>query len=159
MKACDPNADLAQDPGNAGIEIAVTRDGILIGEDFRPLEKEVRITVRTDWMEFYQIIPEGQWTGAAHSAAPSPSARQGKPRLRSRAVLSTRIPCCRIGPSLRDLLGIGHLRRPAGGNGIDLVYCEVHRLRAMKCEIRCPPTLLPNDRYAAENVSSVAADG
>ncbi len=54
-----PNdVDLAQDPGNAGIEIVVTRDAILIGEDFFPLEKDVRITVRADWMEFYQVIPK-----------------------------------------------------------------------------------------------------
>ncbi len=57
-----PNdADLAQDPGTAGIEIVVTGDGILIGEDFQPLEKDVRITVRADWIEFHQIIlkPKG----------------------------------------------------------------------------------------------------
>ncbi|ROZ75653.1 hypothetical protein [Ramlibacter sp. WS9] len=54
-----PNdADLAQPPGQAGIEVVVTRDGILIGEDFRPLEKDVGITVRADWIEFYQIIPK-----------------------------------------------------------------------------------------------------
>lgn len=56
-----PNdADLAQDPGTDGIEIAVSRDGILIGTDFRPLEKDVRITVRADWIEFYQIIPKAK---------------------------------------------------------------------------------------------------
>lgn len=52
------DADLAQTPGKAGIEIVVTHDGILIGEDFRPLERDVRITVRADWIEFYQIIPK-----------------------------------------------------------------------------------------------------
>jgi len=56
------NTDFAQNPGNAGIEIAVTGDGILIGEDFRPLEKDVRITVRADWIEFYQIIPKADGT-------------------------------------------------------------------------------------------------
>lgn len=57
-----PNdANLAQDPGDAGIEIVVTRDAILIGEQFVPVEKDVRITTRADWMEFYQIIhkPKG----------------------------------------------------------------------------------------------------
>lgn len=54
-----PNgANLAQHPGEAGIEVVVARDGILIGADFLPLEKDVRITVRADWMEFYQIIPK-----------------------------------------------------------------------------------------------------
>ncbi|HYW30229.1 MAG TPA: hypothetical protein VE869_01900 [Gemmatimonas sp.] len=54
-----PNdADLAQHPGADGIEVVVTRDGILIGSHFTPLEKDVRITVRADWMEFYQIIPK-----------------------------------------------------------------------------------------------------
>lgn len=50
------DADLAQTPGNAGIEIVVTNDGILIGEDFRPLERDVRITVRAGWIEFHQVI-------------------------------------------------------------------------------------------------------
>ena len=54
-----PNdADLAQDPGPAGIEIVVARDGILIGQDFHPLEKDVRITVHPNWMEFHQVIPK-----------------------------------------------------------------------------------------------------
>ena len=54
-----PNdADLSQTPGNGGIEIVVTRDAVLIGEDFSPLERDVRITVKADWMEFYQIIPK-----------------------------------------------------------------------------------------------------
>ena len=52
------DADLAQTPGNAGIEIVATHDGILIGEDFWPVERDVRITVRADWIEFYQIIPK-----------------------------------------------------------------------------------------------------
>ena len=54
-----PNdAHLAQDPGPAGIAIAVARDGILIGQDFHPLEKDVRITVHAHWMEFHQVIPK-----------------------------------------------------------------------------------------------------
>lgn len=54
-----PNdADLTQNPGNVGIEVVVTGDGILIGADFRPLEKDVKITVHADWIEFYQIIPK-----------------------------------------------------------------------------------------------------
>lgn len=52
-----PNdANLGQDPGNSGVEIVVTRDGILVGKDFLALEKDVRITVHADWMEFYQVI-------------------------------------------------------------------------------------------------------
>ncbi len=59
LKDVRPNdADLAQDPGEAGIDVVVTRDGILVGKDFRPLEKDVRITVRADWMEFFQTIPK-----------------------------------------------------------------------------------------------------
>lgn len=54
------NADLAQNPGDDGIEVVVSRDGILIGADFKPLEKDVRITVRADWIEFYQIIPKAK---------------------------------------------------------------------------------------------------
>lgn len=54
-----PNdADLTQTPGDAGIDIVVSRDGILIGADFHPLEVNVRITVRADWMEFNQVIPK-----------------------------------------------------------------------------------------------------
>lgn len=54
-----PNdADLSQTPRSGGIEIVVTNDAVLIGEDFSPLERDVRITVRADWMEFYQIIPK-----------------------------------------------------------------------------------------------------
>lgn len=54
-----PNdANLAQDAGSSGIEVVVTGDAILIGEDFSPIEKDVRITVRADWMEFYQVIPK-----------------------------------------------------------------------------------------------------
>lgn len=52
------NVALAQDPGDAGINVVVTGDAILIGEDFKTLEKNVRITVRADWMEFYQVIPK-----------------------------------------------------------------------------------------------------
>jgi hypothetical protein len=52
------NADLAQAPGSIGVEIVVSGDGILIGEDFQPLEKNVTITVHADWMEFYQVIPK-----------------------------------------------------------------------------------------------------
>lgn len=52
-----PNdANLAQDPGAAGLEIVVTPNAILIGSDFWPLERDVRITVRADWMEFHQVI-------------------------------------------------------------------------------------------------------
>ncbi len=53
-----PNdADFTQDPGTHGIDVVVTRDGILVGAQFTPLEKDVRISVRADWMEFYQVIP------------------------------------------------------------------------------------------------------
>lgn len=59
LQGVRPNdVNFAQDPGSAGIEVVVTRDGILIGEDFRPLEKDVRITVRADWIEFYQVMPK-----------------------------------------------------------------------------------------------------
>jgi hypothetical protein len=59
LKGVRPNdAGLAQDPGKTGIEVVVARDSILIGEDFWPLEKDVRITVRADWMEFFQTIPK-----------------------------------------------------------------------------------------------------
>lgn len=54
-----PNgANLKQTPGKTGIEVVVAKDGILIGNDFYPLEKDVAITVRSDWMEFHQIIPK-----------------------------------------------------------------------------------------------------
>lgn len=49
--------DFAQHPGDKGIEVVVTRDGILVGTQFRPLERNVKITVYADWVEFYQIIP------------------------------------------------------------------------------------------------------
>ena len=58
-----PNdADLAQEPGSAGIDIVVTLDAVLVGAAFTPGEKDVRITVRADWMEFHQTIhkPGGQ---------------------------------------------------------------------------------------------------
>jgi hypothetical protein len=58
-----PNdANLAQDPGTAGIEVVVTRDGILIGTDFWPVERDVRITAPGDWIEFYQVIPKAEGT-------------------------------------------------------------------------------------------------
>ena len=54
-----PNeADLAQDPGDHGIDVVVSRDAILFGADYWPLEKDVRITVRADWIEFFQVIPK-----------------------------------------------------------------------------------------------------
>lgn len=52
------NVDFAQTPGDSGIKVVVSRDGILIGADFHPLERDVRTTVRADWIEFYQIIPK-----------------------------------------------------------------------------------------------------
>lgn len=52
------DVDFTQSPGETGIEVVVTGDGILIGGAFTPLEKDVRITVRVDWIEFYQIIPK-----------------------------------------------------------------------------------------------------
>lgn len=52
------NVDFTQNAGESGIDVVVSRDGILIGKDFQPLERDVRITVRADWMEFYQIIPK-----------------------------------------------------------------------------------------------------
>ncbi|MBC8089829.1 MAG: hypothetical protein H7Z40_21420 [Phycisphaerae bacterium] len=59
QKGLHPNdADFTQIPGDAGIEVVVSRDGILIGADFHPLEIDVRITVRADWMEFNQVIPK-----------------------------------------------------------------------------------------------------
>lgn len=59
LKDIRPNdVNLEQDPGIAGIEIVVTLDGVLVGSDFRPVEKGPRITVRPDWMEFYQVIPK-----------------------------------------------------------------------------------------------------
>jgi len=56
------DVDLRQDAGDTGIQIAVTLDGILVGESFHPIEKNVRITVFAIWMEFYQFIskPDGQ---------------------------------------------------------------------------------------------------
>ncbi len=54
-----PNeADLTQDPGAHGIEVVVSRDAVLFGADYWPLEKDVRITVRADWIEFFQVIPK-----------------------------------------------------------------------------------------------------
>lgn len=54
-----PNdVDLSQAAGTAGIVIVVTGDGVLVGEHFTPMEKNVRITVRADWMEFHQVIPK-----------------------------------------------------------------------------------------------------
>ncbi|HRE06591.1 MAG TPA: hypothetical protein PKX00_13340 [Opitutaceae bacterium] len=54
-----PNdANLEQAPGPAGVEVVVTRDGIAIGNDFSPLEKDVAITVHRDWMQFHQVIPK-----------------------------------------------------------------------------------------------------
>lgn len=58
-KGCGANdVDITQDTGDTGIQIAVTLDGILVGEDFHPIEKNVRITVFANWMEFYQISPK-----------------------------------------------------------------------------------------------------
>lgn len=51
-------ADLTQHPGDNGIDVVVTGDAILMGAQFWPLERNVTITVRADWMEFYQIIPK-----------------------------------------------------------------------------------------------------
>lgn len=51
------DADFTQDPGTHGIDVVVTGDGILIGAQFTALERDARITVRADWMEFYQVIP------------------------------------------------------------------------------------------------------
>jgi hypothetical protein len=54
-----PNdVDLTQTPGGNGIDVVVTRDAILIGEDFKTLERDVRITVHADWMEFHEVIPK-----------------------------------------------------------------------------------------------------
>ena len=54
-----PNdVDLTQTPRDAGIGVVVSRDGILVGADFHPLEVNVRITARADWMEFNQVIPK-----------------------------------------------------------------------------------------------------
>lgn len=52
------DVDFTQTPGTDGIEVVVTLDGVLVGQQFSPLEKDVRITVRADWIEFYQIIPK-----------------------------------------------------------------------------------------------------
>jgi hypothetical protein len=56
-----PNeADLTQDPGERGIDVVVSRDAVLFGADYWPLEKDVRITVRADWIEFFQVIPKAE---------------------------------------------------------------------------------------------------
>jgi len=73
--------NLSQNPGDAGMEVVVTRDGILIGKDFWPLEKNVRITVRADWMEFYQIIPKAD--GAAYRMVLRLPLQPGKENLAS----------------------------------------------------------------------------
>lgn len=57
-----PNlVNLDQTPGPSGIEIVVTGDAILIGQDFRPLEKNVAVRSYPDWMEFHYTIlrPKG----------------------------------------------------------------------------------------------------
>ena len=54
-----PNdANLKQTPGPSGMDVVVTKDGIAIGDEFSPLEKDVAITVHGDWMQFHQIIPK-----------------------------------------------------------------------------------------------------
>ena len=55
-----PNeVDFTQEPGPDGlIEIVVTLDAIRVGNQFHPLERNVRITPRADWMEFYDVIPK-----------------------------------------------------------------------------------------------------
>ena len=50
--------DFTHDPGDTGIDIVVGRDGILVGANFWPLEREVSITVHADWIEFHQVIPK-----------------------------------------------------------------------------------------------------
>lgn len=59
LEGVKPNmARLSQDPGHAGIDIVVSREGVLIGDDFTAVDKDARVTVRADWMEFYQRIPK-----------------------------------------------------------------------------------------------------
>ncbi|MEO7412127.1 MAG: hypothetical protein ABIZ81_02125 [Opitutaceae bacterium] len=52
-----PNlVNLDQTPGTSGIEIVVTGDCILIGENFHALDKNVAIRGQPEWMEFHQTI-------------------------------------------------------------------------------------------------------
>ncbi|MBL0940838.1 MAG: hypothetical protein IBJ03_18245 [Gemmatimonadaceae bacterium] len=57
-----PNdVDFAQSLGSqSAVKIVVSGDAILIGERFYALEKTVRITTRSDWMEFHNIIHKPQ---------------------------------------------------------------------------------------------------
>lgn len=52
-----PNVlNLAQTPPAAGIEIVVTGDGLLVGEEFQSLPRNVQIRSGPGWLEFYQVI-------------------------------------------------------------------------------------------------------
>lgn len=54
-----PNlVNLDQTPGPAGIEIVVTRDAILVGNDFTPVEMNVAIMPYPDWLDLYYVIPK-----------------------------------------------------------------------------------------------------
>lgn len=60
QKNLRPNdVDFTQGPGPDGLmEIVVTSNAIRIGTHFYPLELNARITVRSDWMEIYDVIPK-----------------------------------------------------------------------------------------------------
>jgi hypothetical protein len=48
--------DLEQTPPSTGIEIVVTGDGLLVGEEFHSLPKTVAIRSGPGWLEFHQVI-------------------------------------------------------------------------------------------------------
>lgn len=102
-----PNdAHLAQDPGPAGIAIVVARDGILIGQDFHPLEKDVRITVHARWMEFHQVIAKANGP-ALHTVLRLPLQR-GREQLGRQVEQACRhAPAAAAGFGRRALLFLG----------------------------------------------------
>jgi len=78
-KGVRPNCvNLKQTPGSQGIEIVVTGDCILIGDDFFAIDTGVVITVRGAWMELTQVIhrPNGSAWHLVLRIPFSPSAAQ-----------------------------------------------------------------------------------
>jgi hypothetical protein len=57
IKGVQPNsANLDQTPGASGIEIVVTRNSMLVGEEFYPFEENVRVQGPTERMEFHYSL-------------------------------------------------------------------------------------------------------
>ena len=75
-----PNlANLDQPCGPAGIEIVVTGDALLLGQDFRPLEKNVAIHAYPEWMDFHDTAWK-QRGPASHVNLRIPLAPGGQPQ-------------------------------------------------------------------------------